>query len=273
MTKFLFACLLSITLFGFYFKPSNDFFQIIRVNGVVLTQKDQTPLKTGMKIGNHEQLLFKTTDASLIVSNQTRGRFIIKSPSQKNAKGELVAFAKDVVLPFTGNTSLSTRGTPSQVHDFKEYLGDTTFFIIGNQLEFAVDQNKYQISPSHFFQIRYHLKDSTKVAKLPNTNNRLILDSQKLFAKADGKIAIPEKIELFWVVVRPRAVEKLAIFRPIFLDENSLKAEYQVLFDLIANQKLSDEEYHKHIYGYFRDVYGKTDETALANWLEANFKK
>jgi hypothetical protein len=272
MHKILFVCLISISLFGFYAKSSNDFYQIIHVNGVVLTQKTQTPLKIGMKIENHEQLLFKTTDASLIVSNQNRGRFIIKSPSQKNAKGELVAFAKDVVLPFTGNTNLSTRGNGAPIRYFNEYLGDTTFYIIGSKLEFEVDHTKYAISPNQFFQLRYQWNDSTKVVKLPHTNNQVVLDGEKLFGNSSPKIANPQKFELFWVVVRPRSVEKLAVFYPKFLDEETLKAEYTVLFDLIANQRLSESEYHKHIYGYFQDVYGKTDENALTNWLEANFK-
>jgi hypothetical protein len=273
MNKIWFACLISISLFSFYAQPSNDFYQIIHVNGVVLTQKDQTPLKIGMKIENHEQLLFKTTDASLVVSNQNRGRFIIKSPSQKNAKGELVAFAKDVVLPFAGNTNLSTRGNAAPIRYLGEYLGDTIFYIIGNKLEFEVDQAKYAINANQFFQIRYHHNDSIKVVKLPHTNNWLALDRQKLFTNSNSKIAIPQKFELFWVVARPRSVEKLAVFYPKFLDEETLKAEYKVLFDLIANQKLSNEEYDKHIFGYFRDVYGKTDENALTNWLETNFKK
>lgn len=255
-------------------KPSyDDFYQIIRINGIIMIQKTQLALKTGMKIIKNEQLLFKTQDASMIVSDNSLGRFVIKSPAQATNKGETVAFARDLVLPLNTNTSLSTRGTPSHVRDFKEYFGESDFYIVGDQLAFEVDHTKFKASPNQFFQIRYQLNDSTVTNKWASPENKLVLDKNQLFVDKKGKVSSPNKFEVFWVVRNPRSVEKLATFRPIFLDENALKAEYQVLFDLSTNQNLSEEAYQKHFFGYFRDVYGRTDENTLENWLEGNFKK
>lgn len=274
MQKIYFCLFTIILLSSFSFLQAEDIYYVIQVNKIVLIQKNQTPLKSGMTITKHEQLLFKSKDAYLVVSNEARSRFIIQSPSRHNAKGEFIAFVKDAVLPINGHTSLSVRGNSSPIiADLYEYFGDSTFFVIGDQLKFEVDYTRYKTGSNQFFQISYAQHDSVINTKWTVLENRILTISKNMFTDKDAKTIIPEKIEVFWVVRNPRSCEMLTAFRPIFLDEAALKSEYSVIYELIKKQNLSEEEDEKFIFGYFRDVYGKTDENVLTNWLEENFKK
>jgi hypothetical protein len=249
--------------------PVDEIYFIIHVKGSIVLQKDQIPLKTGMKIMASDQLNFKTKDAMAVVTGSERGRFVIKNNSNPPTE-EMIAFAKDVVEPLKTNTSISTRSMGKKVSDFRAYFGDSTFYVIGDKLEFEVDPAKYKPGGNQNFQVRYKLGDYT-VNPNATSGNIFTVNNLKLHT-AVAKEFKTEKIEVFWVVNQPRSVEKLATFQPIFINEDDLKAEYKALMDALNGKTLAPNELTNYLEGYFRDVYGRTDKAIFDEWLEKNVK-
>jgi hypothetical protein len=266
-----------LTIFLICFTSGFSFFQaetyhIIYVKGEVLIEKDKRLLKIGMKIGSEDRLIFKNKDAKVIVMSNLRGRFVLmlNNPQQTS---ELIAIVKEVISPLKTNAAMSTRGAPKIMRDLADYFGNEVFFIVGDTLTFEADRSKFKINDNQYFQIQYKLGDSLVKKKLESANNLVTLNTQDLFKDKQGKFFLPEEVEIYWFVHKPRAIGSRTRFQPVIISKDELKAQYAELLKLIENQTLSKEAYTDYILSYFRDVYGKTDENALESWVEENFKK
>lgn len=249
-------------------------YRVIYVKGAIEDMTAQVALQRGMDIKLNNKINFKSSNAQAVVISPNRGRFVLrKSQSQQS---EVYAFVKDVLNPLKKNAALSTRAinTPKVIEDMNRYFGNEDFYVIGNELTFALDPAKYPMSANKLFlsRVEYQGKPVQKMMDFAGTS--LILKKDKVYTTRSGD-PIPadsiKKVAIYRFVKNPPSADKVAEFNAIFIDEEELKAAYQDLFKDADTENMSDDEKENYFIGFFHNFYGRTDENALISWLKANF--
>lgn len=258
---------------------SAEMYHIIHIKGQIYNKTTNTALKVGMKISSNDQIVFKSSDAKAVVLGTKRGRFILSASKAKASGGEFIAFVNSVVSPLKTNARLSTRGAETEeVMDLEKHFGIETeeegvpnFAIIGDSYEFAVATKIYPLDRAQKQGLAAVIRRNDGVQRgigFGYKGNVITID-RDLFEKKGINVEDVEKISIFKYT--PSGIEKdnpQAIFRPVFIKKENLKAELEAYKDLLALGDVKTEDLYTHLYRYVRDVYGRADESDFRKFLK-----
>ncbi|MFK8037172.1 MAG: hypothetical protein AB8B74_02695 [Crocinitomicaceae bacterium] len=235
----------------------SSLYKVIKVNGQILFEKTGTNLKTGDAYIEGTPLTFTSNKDRAAIVNKIKGRFILQS----NSKG------KATVLPATSN--IAARGSGSVLLNFldvKHYFSDTCVFIGG--VKVILGKETFPINDDNFFYVTYPY-NGEKIAKKIKVMDQVLLIEESSIFEIDG-VRIPTfSTEMTLYFMKEDVPRKVSSFVPLFLSEEELKLEVEVLLAEISTftvDKKIDE-----VGTYISEFYGKPQKENLSNWLYKNF--
>jgi hypothetical protein len=267
-TSLLLGLLLSFSLYA------QDSYHVIHTVGQTTIVNKNKTVATGDKIQEADKLKFADKNAKIIAISPQKGRYIM-SPTASAKENELEYYVKNVILPVKSTGRLSTRGNSKEVvQNLKDYLGTESFVIIGNELSFRVDGNRYPLSKNEFFAFRYTAEGVSKPINkmIAYQEDRIFLDKEALFTYEGKEIDHRRiaQVEIFWLNQSTKASRKILSFQPIFLDEEELKKDLLEFKKVMQDEEMNAAKWFEQVVGLIKDVYGRTDEGVLKDWLVKN---
>ncbi len=282
-----------VALFFIYFtfichlSAQEELYHVIMTQGAIFNASSNALLTRGATIKSTDKVVFKSNTARAIMLSQTRGRFVM-SPKPKAQGSELAAVVNEVASPLKANTQLSTRGFDESepIVNFKDYFGDSTFFVIGEELVFKVNTSKYPLDPKNQLVMVYEYKGDRpdfkgKVIKKTTgfKGNVVSIRKDAHFTYRDSPVNVDEveSIDIYHfrnmdANNRPASKETLTSFRLIFKEEADLEEELRTYLSFYQTEEgLSNEKVFNLVSSYINDVYGRTDKHLLEDWLTKKF--
>jgi hypothetical protein len=255
----------------FSFQQANEFYHIIKVDGTIVNTSSGKSLAPGDNIKPTDKLEFKSPYATALVISNTRGKFTLKMPENKDlfdSKGDakLLAMADNAVSPIDSRGMLATRGIgSSEVKDLKTYLGPDNFYLIGKTLSVKLNKTAYPLSDNQFLVFMYNLKNQSQSKKIGFSNQYLNIDRDALI-KSPEDLQQGNSLKEVQVYKYDKATDKKDLITKVnivFLDEEKLKQEFDVIIPFLQDQSLDRVHVIDYLKGYFNDVYGNTDSDVL----------
>jgi hypothetical protein len=255
----------------FAFQQANEFYHIIKVDGTIVNTSTGKNLIPGDNIKPTDRLEFKSPYATALVISNTRGKFTLKMPENKDLfdnKGDskLLAMADNAVSPIDSRGMLATRGIGlAEVKDLKTYLGADNFYLIGKTLSVKLNKTVYPLNDNQFLVFTYNLKNQNQSKKIGYSNQYLNIDRDALI-KAPEDLQQGNALKEVQVYKVDKAANKndlITKFNLVFLDEEKLKQEFDVIIPFLKDQSMDRLHVIDYLKGYFNDVYGNTDTDVL----------
>lgn len=268
---------LIITLYHLGFSETiaqDETYRVIYVQGTILV-KGKSRLSPGMDIHKDDQLIFKDPYAQAIVMDSQKGRFRIPEPHpaevSRNPDQELWAILSQILLPIQKNQGLDTRGMQEAVSSFRKYFGDSTFYVIGEELRFKFDSNHYVFSETQKPILQYTYKDKL-VNKLIHLQDNILFLHRAVHFQTQGVPINPNRIQEFNLLLQSGGfLDTLHRFRLKFIEDEALQQTFQFLLEIEKAQIPSNQEdKYKYLLEFFLLSFGKTDERVLKDWLKKN---
>ena len=265
--------LLSILLF--FNLLVGETYYVIQLKGKIVNVETSQALKAGDKLTPETKLKFTSLDAKAILISNSRGRFIIsgKHVSKPN-DSEVTEFVKNVLLSHDKDDYryMSTRGTTDHVDnaELESYFGVGKFFIVGKSLTLKINNEKYPLSDSKYFIIKYKSALGMVDKKITGTDGLITIDKEHLY-NINGKPIIPEsikKMDLYFYDATTKYEDYITSFNPVFVSESQLDTEMNVQIQLFKSLNLTKEETKTELQSYFSYAYGPTDAPTLDAVIE-----
>jgi hypothetical protein len=254
----------------FAFQQTNEFYHIIKVDGTIVNTSSGKNIVPGDNIKPADKLEFKSPYATALVISNTRGKFTLKMPENKDlfdSKGDskLLAMA-DAVSPIDSRGMLATRGIGlAEVKDLKNYLGADNFYLIGKTLSVKLNKTVYPLSDNQFLVFTYNLKSQNQSKKIGFSNQYLNIDRDALIKSPEDlqQGNALKEVQVYKVDKAANKNDLITKFNLIFLDEEKLKQEFDVVIPFLKDQNMDRLHVIDYLKSYFNDVYGNTDADVL----------
>ena len=255
----------------FAFQQANEFYHIIKVDGTIVNTSTGKNLLPGDNIKPTDRLEFKSPYATALVISNTRGKFTLKMPENKDlfdskADTKLLAMADNAVSPIDSRGMLATRGIAlAEVKDLKTYLGVDNFYLIGKTLSVKLNKTVYPMSENQFLVFTYNLKSQNQSKKIGFSNQYLNIDRDALI-KSPEDLQQGNSIKEVQVYKFDKTANKNDLITKVnfvFLDEEKLKQEFDVVIPFLKDQNMDRLHVIDYLKSYFNDVYGNTDADVL----------
>jgi len=255
----------------FAFQQANEFYHIIKVDGTIVNTSSGKNLVPGDNIKPTDRLEFKSPYATALVISNTRGKFTLKMPENKDlfdskADTKLLAMADNAVSPIDSRGMLATRGIAlAEVKDLKTYLGVDNFYLIGKTLSVKLNKTVYPMSENQFLVFTYNLKSQNQSKKIGFSNQYLNIDRDALI-KSPEDLQQGNSIKEVQVYKFDKTANKNDLITKVnlvFLDEEKLKQEFDVVIPFLKDQNMDRLHVIDYLRSYFNDVYGNTDADVL----------
>jgi hypothetical protein len=242
---------------------------VLQLKGKVFDNQTNISIKVGDKITSETALKFTSPDNKLILISNTRARYII-SPNP-TSKGESIELAKNLIKTLD-NSSTKTRAveTTQDKTDLENYFGIGKFFIIGTETTIKIDKEKYQITPTKSFIIRYK-NQSTTIDKNVVLNGDLLRMTHEQIFQINGTLVDQEgvkKMDLYMYDSKTKIEDYITSFVLQFIKETQVAEEFDLQIKLFKDQNLPKEDVKKELIDYFSYAYGNTDSDLLANYID-----
>ncbi len=254
----LYFSLLAICLFSFRTEEI-DIYSVIRVIGSITHTNNGKALYTGDKVRSNEKLKFRTQQSKAAVISRRKGRFIL-SASVNNKKLGL--------MPAMNNIS-SRAGALINSLDLKKHFEGKYLIMDGYEVE--IGDKSYPMNANNFFFLRFDYNGEAISKKLNFEGNKLHMTEDEIMKVDEKSITLPEDAEmkLFYRDNAQNSSTEIAVFTPIFADNEILKMEVGIILDEYsdADSKTKVEE----VTSYLNENYGKPHKDNLTTWLKANF--
>jgi hypothetical protein len=255
----------------FAFQQANEFYHIIKVDGTIVNNTTGKNLVPGDNIKPTDRLEFKSPYATALVISNTRGKFTLKMPENKDLfdnKGDskLLAMADNAVSPIDSRGMLATRGIGlSEVKDLKTYLGVDNFYLIGKTLSVKLNKTVYPLTDNQFLVFTYSLKNQNQSKKIGFSNQYLNIDRDALIKSPDDlqQGNTIKEVQVYKVDKTTSKNDLITKFNLVFLDEEKLKQEFDVIIPFLKDQNMDRMHVVDYLKSYFNDVYGTTDTDVL----------
>jgi len=255
----------------FAFQQANEFYHIIKVDGTIVNNSTGKNLVPGDNIKPTDRLEFKSPYATALVISNTRGKFTLKMPENKDlfdskADTKLLAMADNAVSPIDSRGMLATRGIAlAEVKDLKTYLGVDNFYLIGKTLSVKLNKSVYPMSENQFLVFTYNLKNQNQSKKIGFSNQYLNIDRDALI-KSPEDLQQGNSIKEVQIYKFDKTANKNDLITKVnlvFLDEEKLKQEFDVVIPFLKDQNMDRLHVIDYLRSYFNDVYGNTDADVL----------
>ncbi len=248
----------------FNFQTEN--YYIIKIKGDIYNETAGRKLQQGDAVKASDKLTFKQKDAMAMVISDSRGRFTLKYPTEKESyDNALYVFVKTALVTNKQN-QLSTRaiGISSTVSNLDNYFGQDVFNIIGDTLQVKLSKKYYPLSEGYNIVAEYNKNNQNMIKKL-NTQNQIIYLSRKGFGlKNSGEVYLPH-VNIYKVNSKNGLKILISETNFRFIDQDQLNKELVTIIDKLYDGNKS--EMQNLLIDYFRDVYGKTDEIILSHYV------
>ena len=241
----LFAITISLNLIA------QDDYKVIKVNGSIVVQKNNSELQRGSVFRANDELNFRTSNARAAVINPGKGRFVLM-PNNNN-----IAYARANLTPSMNNIS-SRAGAIINKIDLSNYFSDD--YVIIDKSYIKISSSTFIMDENNLFYIQYSYKGEDVRKKLKFKNDTLIIDKTELFTIDGWPITNPNvtKMELFYMSKEKGGSIYISSFNPIFPDSKELLSEIDLILDAIKDK--SKEEKIIEVSGYINEMYGKIDK-------------
>lgn len=253
---FLFALLLSVNIFA------QNNYNVIKVNGTIVVNKNNSELQRGSVFEENDELNFKTSNARAAVIHPSKGRFILM-PNNSN-----VAYARANLTPSMSNISTRAGAIISKVDLSNFFSGD---YVIIDKSYIKISPNTFKMDEENFFYIKYTYKDEDIHKKLGFISDTLVINKSELFTIDGWPITNPNitKMELLYMSKEKGSME-ISSFNPVFPDSEELLSEIEVIIDNFQDK--SKKDIINEVANYINEMYGKIDKTNVKRWLADNNK-
>ncbi len=252
-------------------------YYVLHVKGVVLDKESGKSISIGDRITGNSEVIFKSTDAKVVVLNKEKGRAILQPKVNTEAESEIAQFVKNMFVPMKKSIRMSTRGEGviESFSDFKPYFGESTFVVIGDEILIPINKEKLSLDHNQFLVYRYE-KDGTRVNKKlhPHHHGLLSIHKDKLYNHKNGVFnhEEPHTVDLYFFDKKKNTSKKLTSFNPVFVSDKQLLSELQYLKTFLVEtneekpftKELLTDEYYDYIVG----TYGKINQSYFEKWLE-----
>jgi hypothetical protein len=244
---------------------SQDYF-IVHVTGKIIHTTTQKELQTGDLLKQEDVLSFSGQKAWAILINTSGQQFFL----QQEISGDSAQSVGLTAQAIEKTIYLATRISKGPVDNLRSYFAGAQFVFIGDDFYLEVDPEKYPLDEKLFLLYRYEYNGRTITHKIPQTKHVIHLSKPFLYEYKGDSISYLKtsntEITIFNSMTNLPAYA--AGLRPIWLNEEQLKKELQLLQKINNRQKRSRTELKKVFLQYVLDVYGKTDEIIFMNWVE-----
>jgi len=256
------------TLFS---QENKNSYNVIQVNGDIFNVTNSEKLSQGNTLKPKDKLNFKT-DAFAYVISEARQKFLLRNPSTESADQDIFAYAELALSPIRSRGQLSTRGVISEtgIKDFKTYLGNENFIIIGNQLDMLMDKNRYPLNNDKFIVFYYKLNNTEVSKKVGFTNQVLRIEKQKL-QTSKGITTTSDTIPSVSVYAYSPSTKESELISKVnlrFINPEKLRNELLTVTEVLKKQQATTEEIKNYLSQYVFDIYGNIDEEQLKAFID-----
>lgn len=227
-------------------KPEN--YKVVKVQGEIHRVKTGNILAIGEDVVSNENLSFKNNYSRAVVVNKEKGCMTLSANSENGGPQFLPS-------PNTMSVRAALPSQPSEVLDF--FVGNVA---ITGYDSLKIDDDKLLIGDDSFFTVNYETNGQTINDKLILSNGKLVLPESLLQNK-------PEKVEICYN--DEFGVSNKSDFSPIYIDNNVLKGEIDLIFNTMKGKK--DAKISASV-NFVNDFYGKTTPEAVESWINNNIK-
>jgi len=257
--KAILIIIITVLSLNIYAQKNN--YKVIKVNGSILFQKNNTELKRGSVFSENDKLNFKTTNSRAAVINPGKGRFILM-PNNNN-----IAFARANLTPSMNNIS-SRAGALINKIDLSNHFSNN--YVILDKSYIKISPKVFKMDDDHFFYIKYSYKGDNIPKKLKNKGDTLIIDKTKLFTIDGWPIPNPNisNLNLMYMDKSTKSSTFISSFNPVFPDTKELLEEIDLILDNIKDD--SKDNKIKEVTNYINEMYGKIDKINVEKWLITN---
>jgi hypothetical protein len=182
----------------------------------------------------------------------------------------------EVISPIERTEHPAKRKTNILIKDLKHYFQGDQFVFIGNHFSLPVDTESYVLDDKQFLLYRYKYNERTITHKLPLTKEGIAFEPTFLYEYKGEKIPSQKTThtELGYFDSNTNIPTLLADFHPIWLNEEQLKEELEVLQNVYLRSKkhkYSKTDLTSLFLKYVQDIYGQTDEYYFSEWVQKSF--
>lgn len=268
---FIFSLLVSVVLVG---QNSNESFNVIRVNGNIFNVTESADLQQGNSFRGEDEMKFMQKSYAYVISDLSQ-KFMLRTPSIESADADIFSNADMALTPIRSRGQLSTRGAVSEtgVKDFKTYLGNDNFSVIGSNLEIAMDSNRYPLNNEEFIVFYYKIAGEEVSKKVAFDQQVLRFEKDKL-KESKGIVLASDTLSSLSVYSYNTLTKESSLITEInlcFLSSDELKSELDVIVPILKKQMMPVNEMKSYLKEYIIDIYGNMDETQLESFI-ANIK-
>jgi hypothetical protein len=181
-----------------------------------------------------------------------------------------MALLQNVLINEKTTERLSTRGLEvEKVVDLKSTFAHDTLVFTGSQAKLILDPAAHPMSGEHYFMYRYTYGNNEIARKKISFKGDTLIFDKKVLYKVNGQEIRPEgssEVEIHKVNAASRSSMLIARFVPLFIPDEQLKAELEVIHTVMKMENMSEAAQLDTMYQHIAAVYGQTDKNMLKLW-------
>lgn len=245
-------------------------YKTIKVEGCVQNMVSPSCLKKGDLLKGDETLRFDKPGSFAVLVSSVGEVVTVKvqdTTKNKTESGFNFTFAEVVRTAKGTEGETSTRGVANQqVTNFRDFLGEGRFTVIGDEARFGVSPRIYPVSKDKFLVLHYTL-DTFKVSKRLGFRDQVIRFQKNRLTEIDGVDFDRSKIEgvnLYYYEVATKSTERIATFDLVFITPDQLISDFDEVYNTLPEKdKQKPQDLAKVLNAFFNSFYGKTEPQSL----------
>jgi len=230
-----------------------QYYQILHVKGEISIKASGKLLKPGDQLMEDEEISFKTSDAMAAALNPEKGRFIIKSDSEKGNTVDIFYVLKSTITPVRGGMSTRAGGI-NNAFDLKVYFAEAPYIWAGKAIFLPVSKAAFPLDDSNFFFLRYQYKGEEINKKLGSEANSILMNKMEVFQVDDDAVDRFEVSDYQLFYYQAESEESTLI-----ADIDFVLISQEVLVNIYDAFKSSSKYPYNDVADMLSDMYGKCD--------------
>lgn len=261
--SFLVLCLLPLMLWS----QDGETFVVIKVKGEIYNKTVGEKLTAGSTVKHSDQLEFTPMHSEAIAISDSRGKFVIKIPQADlfGSPGDIASVSHSA-SPISSRSQYSVRSLDPRIDDFADYLGNETFYVIGDGIELKFSEYEYKLSEQQFFSVVY-LSDGQEHSVDLHANNQSIMFERNQVFNFFSSTGVYNDVKFYYLNASKGVIKHLTTIDVAFVSKEELNKEFSVLIKVLTESGMERKAIRSYVKQYFLDVYGKTDPGALSVYV------
>lgn len=263
-----YLCILTFSILVFcVYGQKCEIFTVVKVKGSIYNVSTKTPLSAGSVVGARDQLEFGSNDAEAIAISNTRGKFIIKQPTDDVfGSGVALASVNSSASPIAARSQYSVRALDFKIEDLASYLGNSTFFVIGDSVKMSFLASSYPLNSNNYFSVGFVINGKDVNIDLANQGQNIQLTRTSLFSPQSQSKEIND-VAFYYLDAEKQAINHVTTVKLVFFAEKELASEVKSVEKILASEGMSRKDIQNYVKQYLTDIYGNTDPVALQTFL------